>query len=87
MGNPGLAPAPPGDVWEEVFKDDPKFLKTLSMFGPKESAPPSPSSSTSGKTLPLPAKWKGTHVTDNLGWRTWSPGAVGCPPPLTEVVG
>jgi len=70
-GNLGLAPAPPGDVWEEVFKDDPKFLRTLGMFG-SQNDEGRRSSYTTGKNLPLPSAWKGTHVTDNLGWGTKS---------------
>ena len=75
MGNPGLAPSPPGDVWSDIFKYDKSFLKILDMFG----APQKPAYSSGypdaqagqptsfkGKTMVLPTEWKSTHPTSGL---------------------
>lgn len=80
-GNLALAPAPPAlsPLMKIAFADDPEFLQLLgSISAPAKPQPPQapgvpaqPAKYTSsGAPLVLPTQWKGTHVTDGLGWGT-----------------
>lgn len=81
-------PAPPDDIWAEIFKHDQKFLRILNMFEDRRARPtPAPADRRSrtapgaaatsptpgnGKSFIFPLDPHGTHETDGLGWGTRS---------------
>ena len=78
-GNLALAPPPPAvsPFMEIAFADDPEFLSLLKSMGTpakytSAGVPDSPAADAQAPKgdLILPTKWKGTHVTDGLGWGT-----------------
>lgn len=73
-GNLALAPSQPAvnPLIEMAFADDPGFLDLMRSVGgvrPGQAAP-APRNTGHVAGLELPLKWKGTHVTDDLGWGT-----------------
>lgn len=63
-------------IADVLFADDPSFLKMLKTVGSGASGVPDTgpgqgaSPSAPHGVLQLPTHWKGTHITDGLGWGT-----------------